>query len=216
LGLQLSFVRNTNESQLKSSDRKTEMTTPRQLVEKTSEILGISMATLIVHDRNLATAPTPLRSVAGRGRAAARVTAVDAANLLIAAVASESVKDSVKTVLAYRDLVADGPIDMGVRMYDELTENHTLGAGLTSLIQAAASQEITSNQKFNLRITFYSPRPEAKIEWTIDETASWTIYSLPNIFPARRELQKVGDLEKTSAITESTILYLGAAVGGLL
>jgi hypothetical protein len=192
------------------------MASPRQIVDLTAEILGISVATVIVHDRNLATAPTPLRSVAGRGRAAARITAVDAANLLIAAVASESVKDSVKTVLAYRDLVADGPIDMGVRLYDELTENHTLGAGLTSLIQAAASQEIMSNQKFNLRITFYSPRPKAKIEWTINESSSWTNYSLPNVFPARRELQKVGDLEKTSAITESTILYLGAAVGGLL
>jgi hypothetical protein len=190
------------------------LTTPRQLVEITAEILGVSAATVVVHDRNLATAPTPLRSVAGRGRAAAQITAADAANLLIAVVASESVKDSAKTVLAYRDLVADGPINMGVRNYDELAENHSFGAGLSALIQAAANREITSGPDFNLKITLSSPRPKAQIEWTINKSSSWTVYSLPNIFPARRVLQEVGDLEKASTITESTILRLGAAVGG--
>src|ERR1700730_17050982 len=117
------------------------MATPRQLVEATAEILGVSVATVVVHDRNLATAPTPLRSVAGRGRAAARVTAGDAANLLMAVAASESVKDSAKTVLAYRDLVGESAVNSGIQSYDELPASHTFGQALAALIEAAAAKE---------------------------------------------------------------------------
>jgi len=42
------------------------MATPRQLVEITAESLGLTEATVTVHYRNLAAAPPPLCSVAGR------------------------------------------------------------------------------------------------------------------------------------------------------
>jgi hypothetical protein len=109
------------------------MATPRQLVETLAGVLGISVATVIVHDRNLSTAPLPLRTVAGRGRAAAKITAVDAANLLIAVAASESVKDSVRTVLTYGGLRAEkSKKRTGVRSFDELPASHTLGEALAT------------------------------------------------------------------------------------
>jgi len=190
------------------------LTTPRQLVEIIADILGISEATVIVHDRNLATAPTPLRSVAGRGRAAAKVTANDAANLLVAVAASESVKDSVKTVLTYRDLVGESAVASGIRRFDHLPTPHTLGEGLSALIGAAADNEMTMRRTLDLKITFFGPRPKSKIEWQIDGAASWNIYEQPSRWPAKTKLVPVGDLERMTTITESTIFRLGAAVGG--
>jgi hypothetical protein len=197
----------------KANPRTAKVATPRQLVEVTAEILGISEATVIVHDRNLATAPTPLRSVAGRGRAAARVTADDAANLLIAVAASESVKDSAKTVLAYRDLLGESAINSGIRRYDELPANHTFGQALAALIEAAAAKEITLSRKFNLKVTCFGPRAKAKIEWEINGKSSWTMYEPPSQWPAQNRHIPVGDLERMTAVTENTIFRLGAAVG---
>jgi hypothetical protein len=187
--------------------------TPRQLVQATAEILALSEATVIVHDRNLATVPTPLRSVAGRGRAAARVTAGDAANLLIAVAASESVKDSAKTVFAYRDLLGESAVNSGIQRYDELPANHTLGQALAALIEAAAAKEITLSRKLNLKVTFFGPRAKAKIEWEINGASSWTGYEPPSKWPAKTKLIPVGDLERMTTITENTIFRLGAAVG---
>jgi hypothetical protein len=189
------------------------MATPRQLVEATAEILGVSVATVVVHDRNLATAPTPLRSVAGRGRAAARVTAGDAANLLMAVAASESVKDSAKTVLAYRDLVGESAVNSGIHSYDELPANHTFGQALAALIEAAAAKEITQSRKFNLTVTCLGPRPKAKIEWEINGKSSWTLYEPRSKWPVQTRLIPVGDLERMTTVTENTIFRLGAAVG---
>jgi hypothetical protein len=189
------------------------MATPRQLVEVTAEILGVSRATVVVHDRNLATAPTPLRSVAGRGRAAARVTAGDAANLLIAVAASVSVKDSAKTVLAYRDLLGESALNSGIRSYDELPADHTFGQALAALIEAAAAKEIVLNRKLNLNVTCFGPRAKAKIEWEINGRSSWSVYEPRSKWPERTMLTSVGDLEWTATVTESTIFRLGAALG---
>jgi hypothetical protein len=192
------------------------MATPRQLVETVAEVLGVSVATVVVHDRNLATAPTPLRSVAGRGRAAARVTAGDAANLLIAVAASESVKDSAKTVLCYGDLLGESAINSGIRRYDELPANHTFGQALAALIEAAAAKEIVLNRKMNLRVTCFGPRAKAKIEWEINAGSSETVYDPRSHWPVQTKLVPVGDLERMTTFTESSIFRLGAAVGDSL
>lgn len=168
---------------------------------------------MIVHDRNLATAPTPLRSVAGRGRAVAKVTASDAANLLMAVAASESVKDSAKTVLLYRDLRGEDAVKSGIQRYDDLPANHTFGDGLIALIEAAAAKELTVTKELNLRISFFGPRVRAKIDWVMEGRSSGTFFEPPSKWPAKRELVPVGDLERTITVTENTIVRLGAAVG---
>jgi hypothetical protein len=192
------------------------MATPRQLVEATAEILGVSLATAIVHDRNLASAAVPLRTVAGRGRAAATVTAVDAANLLIAIVATESVKDSVKTVLAYRDLRGTNAVASSVTRYDVLPAGHTFGEALAAFVDAAANKEIKLDRNFNLKIEFYGPRPKAKIEWEIGGRISWTLYEPKSKWPTRGKASNVGDLQRTTAITESTIFCVGEKIGAVL
>ena len=193
------------------------MATPRKLVENLSEILGVTTATVTVHDRNLSTAaPIPLRTVAGRGRAAARVTATDAANLLIAVVGSESVKDSVAAVLKYGDLRVEHAMNSGIVRFDELPEGHTFAQGLAALIHAASVKEIVESRSFSLKIRFRGPRPTARIGWSMDDRVSWNDYGVENRWPAKDTTRYVGDLERTALVSDSTILYLGATVGDLL
>jgi hypothetical protein len=179
--------------------------TPRQLVEIVAEVTGVSAATVTVHDRNLATAPVPLRSVAGRGRAVAKVTAGDAANLVIAVAASESVKDSVATVNIYRDLRGKkdkSHIAIGVPAYDELPANHTLGQGLAALIDAAAAAK---SQNFD--VTFYWPKRKVRIDWGDGDGYSGVTYESKSKLPPR-----VDDLKKTTSISQSTIFRIGYAL----
>src|SRR5258705_11448956 len=58
------------------------MATPGQLVKCIAEALGIPEPTVVQYDRLLS--ENGMRSKGGRGTSAAKVTAVDAANLLIA------------------------------------------------------------------------------------------------------------------------------------
>jgi hypothetical protein len=188
------------------------MATPKDLVRAVAEILVVPEATVMVHDRNLATAiPVPLRSVKGRGRAAARMTARDAATLLIAVVASSNVKDSAKAVADYGGLVADPRLESTIKRYDELPVNHTFRDALTALIDAAAADEI--ERGFDLAISLRGPRPFAKIEWKHQGNVSWTRYEPP---PSESQTFKVGDATRTVEFTENTIRYLGAAIGDKL
>jgi hypothetical protein len=192
------------------------MATPRQLVETVAEVLGVSVATVIVHDRNLSTAPVPLRTVAGRGRAAAKITAVDAANLLIAVAASASVKDSVATVIRYRDLPVKKHKNSsmsGVRRYDDLPANHTFGQALAAFIDAAAAKEIPVS--LSLFVKLFEPRTKARIDWNGDDHPGAT-YEPNSKLPTRVKVVDVGDLERLTSISEKTILRVGAAVGGAL
>ena len=62
------------------------MATPGQLVERMADVLGVPAPTVSQYDRQLAEAG--LRTSGGRGTSAAKVTAADAANLLIAILGS--------------------------------------------------------------------------------------------------------------------------------
>lgn len=80
------------------------MASPGQLVKVLADVLGVPEPTLTQHDRNLAV--NGLRSMGGRGRSAAKVTARDAARLLVAIMGSNHVKDTVETVLRYESAQA--------------------------------------------------------------------------------------------------------------
>lgn len=82
------------------------MASPGEMVRCVAQVLGIPEQTAVVHDRNLAEAG--LRAKGGRGRSAAKMSPLDAANLLTALVGSSMVKDAVQSVEAYAALPANG------------------------------------------------------------------------------------------------------------
>jgi hypothetical protein len=187
------------------------MTTPRQLVEIMAEVLNVSAPTVVVHDRNLAAAV--LRTMAGRGRAAATITADDAANLLIAVAASQSVKDSATTVLHFRRLRVLSSFFSGIDRYDKLPTPHTFGHALFTLIEAAAAKEIEPERKIN--IAFLGPLPSAKIELEYKGVVSSATYVMTSRKGGIEQHNRlvVGDLQRMTTVTQNTIFCLGKAVG---
>jgi hypothetical protein len=115
---------------------------PGELVRKFSELLGIAERTIVLHDRNLVVAG--LRSKSGRGNSAARMTARDAAHLLVAVLGSSHVKDSAETVRRYRETrfhksaSAGGYADSTIAALRNLPPDHSFVDAVEALIAVAA------------------------------------------------------------------------------
>jgi hypothetical protein len=114
---------------------------PGQLVCKVSELLGISEATIVQHDRNLVVAG--LRSKSGRGPSAARMTARDAAHLLVAVLGSHHLKDSVRSVRGYRETrlseyMSTGYQHSSIAALTSLPPDHSYVDAVEALVAAAA------------------------------------------------------------------------------
>jgi hypothetical protein len=136
------FVINTNEQ------KNHRMATPGQLVQTMAEALGIPVETVTNYDRVLSA--SGMRSKTGRGRGAAKVTAGDAANLLIAIlgspVAGASVKEAANTCRVYGGMplvsrFSTSFAKLGLPILDELPDKHTLRDALSALIDSAARGE---------------------------------------------------------------------------
>jgi hypothetical protein len=116
---------------------------PGELVLKFSELLGIAERTIVLHDRNLVVAG--LRSKSGRGTSAARMTARDAAHLLVAILGSSHVKDSAETVRRYKETrfhkSASGGYDDNTigGVLRNLPPDHSFVDAIEALIAAAAN-----------------------------------------------------------------------------
>jgi hypothetical protein len=118
---------------------------PGELVRKFSELLGIAEPTIVLHDRNLVVAG--LRSKSGRGNSAARMTARDAAHLLVAVLGSSHVKDSAETVRRYRETrlhkrASGGYDDSTVAALRNLPPDHSFVDAIEALIAAAADSSL--------------------------------------------------------------------------
>jgi hypothetical protein len=165
------------------------MATPGQLVKTIAEALGLPAEIVTNYDRVLS--ENGMRSKSGRGRGAAKVTASDAANLLIAIlgspVAGASVKEAANTCRAYGSLRAiksasgrygSGKTSftkLGLPRLGDLPNKHTLHDGLSELIDSAAKGEhfqhpeehfrqrtIVQDSLCHIRLT--GPDPWAEIE----------------------------------------------------
>jgi hypothetical protein len=128
------------------------MATPGELVKCVAEALGIPEPTVVLYDRVLA--ENGLRSKGGRGTSAAKVTAADAANLLIAIVGSpvsgSPIKSAVATCKTYGRLpmrLGGDEENLGKCEYfgfptlANLPPPHTLQNALAALILGAAKGE---------------------------------------------------------------------------
>ena len=212
------------------------MASPRELVRTVAEVLGVPEATVVVHDRNLAVAG--LRTKGGRGPSAAKMTPLDAANLLIAVAASSAVKDSVETVKAYADLISKiGYIDdrdgnrkaipdgcwavdnIHAPLLTDLRNKHTFREALSATIESYINGHLQSKSNYWLRprITFYGPYPQAEIQ--LFNGQAWIeTHRYSNIPTDRIELEKwteknknnnEGDLKQIRWFDWYTIMIVG-------
>jgi hypothetical protein len=124
------------------------MATPGQLVKWVATALNIPEPTVVQYDRLLA--ESGLRSKGGRGTSAAKVTAVDAANLLIAIlgspVAGASIKPAIEVCKTYGRLRAKLGGDtenmqtfrrLGLSTVSKLPTSHSLRDGIAAVIEGA-------------------------------------------------------------------------------
>jgi hypothetical protein len=202
------------------------MATPGQLVQTVSEMLGIPAETVTNYDRVLS--ESGMRSKSGRGRGAAKVTARDAAYLLIAIlgspIAGASVKEAANTCRRYGSMPVLGHVSgthnfakVGLKMLDALPKKHTLHDGISALIDSAAKgehyfirgakrQSHWTDRLFVIRLT--GPRPWAEI------TADTSFGEGKNF--ARRvytgsKFDEIGkDLHQERKVTYRTIRALGS------
>src|SRR5215211_24315 len=128
------------------------MATPGQLVKCIAEALGIPEPSVVQYDRLLA--ENGLRSKGGRGTSAAKVTAVDAANLLIAIMGSPVTGASIKPAIEICKTYGRLPVkvgqpseyaktfrSLGLTTLSKLPTSHTLRDGIAALIEAASVGE---------------------------------------------------------------------------
>jgi hypothetical protein len=179
---------------------------PGELVRKFSELLGIAERTIVLHDRNLVVAG--LRSKSGRGNSAARMTARDAAHLLVAVLGSSHVKDSAETVRRYKETRFhkgsssggyDGSTIAGLR---NLPPDHSFVDAIEALIAAAADGSLepamyvitaeVEGEKFGseaiIEITVQTPGQLGDISIRGGGASGHGRYGLPNPYDQHQSL----------------------------
>jgi hypothetical protein len=173
------------------------MVFPNQLVETVARVLGVPTQTVAQHDRILAL--NGFRRMGGRGRSAAKVTPLDAANLIIAVVGAPvsgpTVRDTVITFEKYAELSAtmDLPLSEGatwssdLKVLQGLEVGHSFRDALAALIYAFSKTEMETADVFRqaseepfevsgdvrIYVELRGPRPEAAISiegYAIDPT----------------------------------------------
>jgi len=165
------------------------MATPAQLVECVATVLKVPHPTVVLYDRMLS--ENGLRSKGGRGLNVARVTAKDAANLLIAIggtpPTSAPVSAAVSAVEQYaglrydpdreydpdimskfdREELADAPVDLkDMPGLGALCTNHTFRDGLVALIEAQRDHKLLDMDE-----EWEEEDPSARVEMTGRPTA---------------------------------------------
>jgi hypothetical protein len=186
------------------------MATPKELVTAVAKEAGVAVNTVIQHDRNLSLAG--LRSVGGRGRAAATVTYQDAANLIIAVAASRNVKDSSVMVQLYSNLEAKDAPAWGGK-----TWGRTFGEALAELLEVVpANREDFGGEDANrITVSIYGPRPRATIEVWVRPTKEKPTHTFEYDKRWQKgESQKYADLTFISQFTQITLGLVGEAIAG--
>ena len=213
------------------------MATPGQLVRIMAETLGVPAETVTNYDRVLS--ENGMRSKSGRGRGAAKVTAGDAANLLIAImgspIAGASVKEAANTCRTYGSLPKLGHVSgtmgfakLGLPTLDELPSEHTLHEGISALINSATKGEHYRIPRYSIRglgksdpffgIELDGPQPWAGIyadgTGTGEEFARLVYNKIKIVagraIPLKSDRQDKGNLSQSRRITYRTIRALGS------
>lgn len=160
------------------------MATPGQLVKCIATALGIPEPTVVQYDRLLA--ENGLRSKGGRGTSAAKVTPVDAANLLIAImgspVAGASIKPAIEVCKTYGALSVKLGTEaetmktfrkLGFPTMGKLAKSHNFREGLASLISAASLGESLIIPDEDGRPPLVGPENDWFVELRLEGPTPW-------------------------------------------
>lgn len=163
------------------------MVFPNQLVETVARVLGVPTQTVAQHDRILAL--NGFRKMGGRGRSSAKVTPVDAANLIIAVVGAPvsgpTVRDTAINFEKYAGLSAkidlvqsDGATwSSDLKVMQGLSAGHSFRDALAALISAFSETKMETAEVFRqahnepfkvtgevrIYVEMRGPRPKAAI-----------------------------------------------------
>jgi hypothetical protein len=177
------------------------MATPGELVRTVATVLGIPEATVVQHDRNLASGG--LRTKGGRGRSAARVTSEDAANLLIAIcgapISGASVKETLATCNRFGPLRAYGygtklgnfsRLKSQLPTLGKLAPGHSFREAISALIDslAAGEFEYEGRPTGSISVSFDGPTPSGII--SVEKRRSTHLFYRESQFlsPSRSDL----------------------------
>jgi hypothetical protein len=204
------------------------MATPAQLIGAISLATGVFKATMVDIDRKLVKGG--LRAKAGRGFNAAQMTALDAARLLTAVLASPQANASVDAVQRYTQTQVDKERSSGkalrpTDLYDlgTLPARHSFVDGLAALITSAATgslaKQIAASGKGwapSIEVFAFTRATRGRIRLAglpDGNTASIEYAAIPQKTKSgradkggRRHIDALGDLEQSRRITEQTIL----------
>jgi hypothetical protein len=213
------------------------MASPAELMQTVSAATGVPLATITDLDRRLAKAG--LRTKSGRGLNVARMTALDAARLLTAMLASPQGNEAVEAVARYVRTCADRTqSNEGSFVGTELGELAALPAAhgfvdaLTALIASASTGAIahlmsesghgwaprievfafTRAVRGRIRIAGLPNGQTASVEYVPGATAIRP--SRAGKAGARKLLDSNGDLEQSRRVTERTILPVAELLVG--
>ena len=197
------------------------MATPGEMVEMMAEVLNLSRTTVAQYDRVLA--EKGMRSKSGRGTSAAKVTARDCTNLLIAILGSfdASIKEADKTCFRYRNLPVLPRVSSarefrryGLHCLGKLPALHTFGDAVEALIQESA-------EGGKLKLPFTKSPPENVFGIEVHSPQLWVgliiqpFEDKPNprmVYTAPFPPFDGCELKQTRHISYATIRVLGTVV----
>jgi hypothetical protein len=189
------------------------MATPAKLVETLSATTGVPLATVIDIDRKLVTAR--LRTKTGRGRSAARMTALDAARLLTGVLASPQANMAAEAVALYGATAPDeerssAKLYGSARLRDlaALPARHSFVEALAALIASAATGTLAAGTP-SIEVFAFTRAVRGRIRVAglpSRLTASVEYVPVSGRATKDRADANAGDLEQSRRITERTIL----------
>ena len=210
------------------------MASSTQLSECVAKQLGLPESTIALHMRNIREAG--LITQGGRGRSSARMTAADAAHLLVASVGSLNPKDSVEVIGKYASIGKTKGSNWAtglVPKLDQLRNQHTFAEALTALIESGMANDlpIKNRDQTNLEailITLFWPWSGAKIEfYKFDEAKDvmkavephWLTYGAgfflaPSSPPITPQIISKADFQQERKFTHRTIFALAESAQG--
>jgi hypothetical protein len=206
------------------------MATPGRLVEIMAKTLGVAAPTVVQYDRVLA--DNGLRSKGGRGNSAAQVTARDAANLLIAIMASPTVQDAARACRTYGRLplakeipIPDEFAKRGLRCLLKLPSECSFAQAVERLILEVAEGggfikfDGESNADDMFRMEIRRPATDALFRIVDIQREPWPRIEFTNFYKkvlsGKLELSPpVTDMSQTLQVTYRTIRVLGNLVSG--